>query len=196
MLNVSSALAALAVAGAMGAVGATSATAATDLAAPLAATDIKLVNASFEEPANGSRTPGWFGTQHYGATRDYEWAVVTDAASDGKASYRIKRLRPQVFGMINQGAVVEEYKGKTLEYSAMMKTDDVGPEGWLLVVNIESRNALVEQLRSVPATGKHDFKRYSVRFKLPADAYELKLGVMLLDAGTGWVDDVKLRVLD
>ena len=202
MLNVSSALAALAIAGAMGAVGATSATAAagpagaTDSATPMVATDIKLVNASFEEPANGSRTPGWFGTQHYGATRDYEWAVVTDAASDGKASYRIKRLRPQVFGMINQGVAVEEYKGKTLEYSAMMKTDDVGPEGWLLVVNIESRNALLEQVRSVPATGKHDFKRYSVRFKLPADAYELKLGVMLLDAGTGWVDDVKLRVLD
>ena len=196
MLNVSSALVTLAVAGAIGAVGAVGATGATDIAAPWVATDIKLVNASFEEPANGSRTPGWFATQHYGATRDFEWAVVTDVASDGKASYRIKRLRPQVFGMINQGAVVEAHKGKTLEYSAMMKTEDVGPEGWMLVVNIENRNALLEQVRSVPATGKHDFKRYSVRFKLPADAYELKLGVMLLDAGTGWVDDVKLRVVD
>ena len=196
MLNFSSALVTLAVAGAIGAVGAVGATGATDIAAPWVATDIKLVNASFEEPANGSRTPGWFATQHYGATRDFEWAVVTDVASDGKASYRIKRLRPQVFGMINQGAVVEAHKGKTLEYSAMMKTEDVGPEGWMLVVNIENRNALLEQVRSVPATGKHDFKRYSVRFKLPADAYELKLGVMLLDAGTGWVDDVKLRVVD
>ena len=196
MLNVSSALVTLAVAGAIGTVGAVGATGATDIAAPWVATDIKLVNASFEEPANGSRTPGWFATQHYGATRDFEWAVVTDVASDGKASYRIKRLRPQVFGMINQGAVVEAHKGKTLEYSAMMKTEDVGPEGWMLVVNIENRNALLEQVRSVPATGKHDFKRYSVRFKLPADAYELKLGVMLLDAGTGWVDDVKLRVVD
>lgn len=193
MLNVSSALVALAVAGAMGAVGAT---AATDPATPLVVTDIKLVNASFEEPTNGARTPGWSATQHYGPTRDFEWAVDTDVASDGKASYRIKRLRPQVFGMINQGAIVEAHKGKTLEYSAMMKTEDVGPEGWLLVVNIENRNAVLEQVRSVPATGNQDFKRYSVRFKLPADAYELKLGVMLLGAGTGWVDDVKLRVVD
>ncbi|MBC7711208.1 MAG: hypothetical protein H7203_14195 [Rhizobacter sp.] len=195
MLNFSSVVAALALAGAMGASGEAGAT---DLAtpAPAMATDIKLVNASFEEPSNGPRTPGWSATQHYGPTRDFEWAVDTDVASDGKASYRIKRLRPQAFGMINQGAIVEAYKGKTLEYSAMMKTEDVGPEGWLLVVNIESRNALLEQVRSVPATGKHDFKRYSVRFKLPADIYELKLGVMLLDAGTGWVDDVKLRVVD
>ena len=184
MLNFSRALAMLGVLGLVGT--ATSAT----------ATDIKLVNASFEQPTSGPRTPGWFATQHYGATRDYEWAVDTDVASDGLASYRIKRLRPQVFGMINQGAIVEAHKGKTLEYSAMLKTDDVGPEGWLLVVNIENRNAVLEQVRSVPATGKHDFKRYSVRFKLPADAYEVKLGVMLLDAGTGWVDDLKLRVVD
>ncbi len=163
-----------------------------------AATDIKLVNPSFEEPANGARTPGWFGTQHYGPNRerDYEWSVDTDVASDGKASYRIRRKNPQVFGMIAQNVVIESHAGKTLEVSAMMKADDVGPEGWLLVVNVENRNALLEQVRSAPATGKHDFKRYSVRFKLPADAYELKIGVMLLDAGTGWVDDVKLTVID
>ena len=52
----------------------------------LAATEIKLVNAGFEEPANGARAPGWFGTQHYGATRDYEWAVDTTTASEGKGN--------------------------------------------------------------------------------------------------------------
>lgn len=162
------------------------------------ASDIKLVNASFEEPANGARAPGWFGTQHYGPNRerDYEWAVDTEVATDGKASYRIRRKNPQAFGMITQGVQVEAHAGKTLELSAMMKTDDVGPEGWVLVVNIENRNALLQQVRSEPATGTRDFKRQSVRFKLPGDAFELKIGVMLLDAGTGWVDDVKLRVLD
>ena len=162
------------------------------------ATDIKLVNASFEEPANGARAPGWFGTQHYGPNRerDYEWAVDTDVAAEGKASYRIRRKNPQVFGMIIQGVVVDVHAGKTLELSAMMKTDGVGPEGWVLSVNVENRNAVMEQVRTTPATGKHDFKRYSVRFKLPADAHELKIGVMLLDAGTGWVDDIKLRVVD
>ena len=186
MLKFSSALAMLGLAGLAGA------------ASSAVATDIKLVNASFEEPANGARAPGWFGTQHYGPNRerDYEWAVDTDTAAHGKASYRIRRKSPQVFGMIAQGVVVEAHAGKTLEVSAMMKTDDVGPAGWLLVVNVENRNAVLEQVRSVPATGRHDFKLYSVRFKLPADAFELKLGVMLLDAGTGWVDDVKLRVVD
>jgi hypothetical protein len=164
----------------------------------LAATDIKLVNPSFEEPANGARTLGWFGTQHYGPNRerDYEWSVDAETASDGKASYRIRRKNPQVYGMIAQGVVIEAHAGKTLELSAMMKTDDVGPDGWVLVVNVEDRKSLVQQVRSTPATGKHDFKRYSVRFKLPPEAYELKIGVMLLDAGTGWVDDVKLRVVD
>ena len=163
-----------------------------------AAVDIKLVNPSFEAPANGPSAPGWFGTQHYGPNRerDYEWAVDTDIAAEGKASYRIRRKNPQVFGMIVQGVVIEAHAGKTLEFSAMMKTDEVGPEGWVLVVNIGNRNALLQQARSEPATGTRDFKRHTVRFTLPADAFELKIGVMLLDAGTGWVDDVRLRVLD
>ncbi len=158
--------------------------------------DIKLVNPSFEEPANGARAPGWFPSQHTGPVRNYEWAVDTETAIDGKASYRIKRLSPQVFGMINQGIVVSEHAGKTLEFSASMKADGVGPEGWLLAVNVESRNAILEQVRSTPVTGKADWKRSVVRFKLPAEAFELKLGVMLLDEGTGWVDDIKLRVVD
>lgn len=166
------------------------------VAPSFAATEIKLVNAGFEEPANGPRAPGWFGTQHYGPTRDYEWAVDTTTASEGKASYRIRRINPQVFGMIVQGAQIAAHAGKTLEFSAMMRTDGVGPEGWVLVVNIENRNQLLQQVRTTPMTGKQDFTRQSVRFKLPADAFELKLGVMLLDAGTGWVDDVKLQVID
>ncbi len=165
-------------------------------AATAAPVDIKLVNPSFEAPAKGIRALGWTPSQHTGPTRNYEWAVDTDAASDGKASYRIKQLSPQAFGLINQAVVVAEYAGKTLELSAAMKTDDVGPEGWLLVVNIESRNAILEQVRSNPVTGKSDWKRSVVRFTLPANAYELKLSVMLLDAGTGWVDDVKLRVVE
>ena len=158
--------------------------------------EIKLVNPSFEEPANGARAPGWFPSQHTGPVRNYEWAVDATDASEGKASYRIKRLSPQVFGMITQGVTVAEHAGKTLEFSAAMKSDEVGPDGWLLTVNIENRNAILEQVRSTPVTGKQDWKRSVVRFKLPADTYELKLGVMLLDSGTGWVDDVKLRVVD
>ena len=165
-------------------------------AAGAAPVEIKLVNPSFEEPAKGPRAPGWSPSQHTGPERNYVWAVDGETASEGKASYRIKRLSPQVFGMINQAVVVAEHAGKTLEFSAAMKTDDVGPEGWLLAVNIESRNAILEQARSIPVTGKVGWKRSTLRFKLPADAYELKLGIMLLDEGTGWVDDVKLRVVD
>lgn len=53
----------------------------------------------------------------------------TEIASDGKASFLIKRLIPQMFGMINQAVVVAEHAGKTLEFSAAMKADNVGPEG-------------------------------------------------------------------
>lgn len=161
-----------------------------------AAVDIPLVNAGFEAPATGPKAPGWVPTQHWGLQKNYEWSVDTGNASEGKSSYRIKRLSEQSFGMIQQPVRVDAFAGKTLEFSAMLKTDDVGPEGWLLVVNVENRNAILEQIRSEPVTGKQNWKRNSVRIKLPPDAFELKLGIMLLDAGTGWVDDVKLRVVE
>ena len=166
------------------------------IAATVGATEIRLINPSFEEPANGARAPGWFASQHTGPVRNYEWAMDADSATDGKHSYRIKRLSPQVYGMIAQGVNVAEHAGKTLEFSAALKGSDLGPEGWLLTVNIESRNAILEQVRSKPVTGKQDWRRSAVRFKLPAEAHELRLGVMLLDDGTGWVDDIKLRVVD
>jgi hypothetical protein len=157
--------------------------------------EIKLLNASFEEPASGPRAPGWVPSQHWGPTRNYEWSVDTSSATDGKASYKIKRTSPQAFGMIKQGINVQQYAGKTLEFSAMLKTEAVGPEGWLLVVDVENRNATLEHLRSEPVTGNKGWKRHSVRFKLPPDAFELKLGIMLLDEGTGWVDDTRLRIV-
>ena len=114
------------------------------------ATDIALVNPGFEAPASGPKAPGWVPTQHWGPEKNYEWVVDTTSASEGKASYRIKRLSPQAFGMIQQQASVQSFAGKTLEFSAMLKTEEVGPEGWLLVANIESRNAILEQIRSTP----------------------------------------------
>lgn len=160
------------------------------------ATDIALVNPGFEAPASGPKAPGWVPTQHYGKERNFEWSVDTTSASEGKSSYRIKRLSEQVFGMIQQSVRVDTFAGKTVEFSAMLKAEEVGPEGWLLVANIENRNTILEQVRSDPVTGKQNWKRSTLRIKLPADAFELKLGIMLLDAGTGWVDDVKLRVVD
>jgi len=160
------------------------------------ATDIALVNPGFEAPANGPQAPGWVPTQHYGKERNFEWSVDTGSASEGKSSYRIKRLSEQAFGMIQQSVRVDAFAGKTVEFSAMLKADEVGPEGWLLVVNVENRNTILEQLRSEPVTGKQNWKRSVLRVRLPPDVFELKLGVMLLDAGTGWVDDVKLRVVD
>lgn len=160
------------------------------------AVDIPLINAGFEAPATGPKAPGWVPTQHWGPQKNYEWSVDTTNAVEGKASYRIKRLSEQSFGMIQQPVRVDAFAGKTLEFSAMLKTEEVGPEGWLLVVNVENRNAILEQIRSEPVTGKQNWKRSSVRIKLPSDAFELKLGIMLLDAGTGWADDVKLRVVE
>jgi len=157
---------------------------------------IAIINPGFEEPATGARAPGWLTGQHWGPKRDYEWAVDTTVAAEGKASYRIRRLSPQAYGMIHQQVDVTALAGKTLELSAQLRTEDVGPEGWLLVVNIDSRHGILEQLRGTPVTGTTGWRRETLRFKLPAEATDVKLGVMLLDGGTGWIDDVALRSLD
>jgi hypothetical protein len=149
---------------------------------------VPVVNGGFEEPADGISIPGWVVAQLAGR-RAYEMGVVKDAAAQGQASFRMHRLSPQIYGAITQSVAVAAFAGKTVELSARVKQDGVGPEGWMLVLDSAAGRA------SAVATGTADWHELRVRATLPADAKTISIGAILLDAGTGWLDDVQLHVV-
>lgn len=158
--------------------------------------EIALVNGGFEQGDETSTPPGWEGSQHSGV-RAYEYGIDRKSPGKGKASFRIHRTQQQVYGLIQQRVDAKKLIGKTVEATALLRSAKVGKRGFMLYVNLESGDgATLSQVRSEPMVDDTRWTRRSAKIKVTETAVTIAIGFMLRDGGTGWVDDVRLRVLD
>jgi len=151
-------------------------------------TALPVANAGFEQAVSGDRIPGWTKAQHAGV-QAYDMRVDGAAAAEGRASFRMQRVREQVYGLLSQTLDASAHAGRTLELSAKVKTEGVGPGGWVLFIDAAGAR------ESTMATGTGKWRTLRVRLKLGADSRNVTIGAMLLDRGTAWLDDVQLHVV-
>ncbi|HMM56582.1 MAG TPA: hypothetical protein PKD77_03170 [Rudaea sp.] len=151
-----------------------------------------LANPDFEQTATDGSIPGWTQIQHAGLPA-YAMDIVADGAYAGHGSFHMLRTRPEEYGTLQQQLDVKAFAGKTIELSAMLKSQAVGPQGWKLFINAEMKGAFKY---SSGLTGDSDWKHDSVQLRVPPQATRLTVGVTLLDAGEGWMDNVELKTLD
>jgi hypothetical protein len=153
---------------------------------------LALVNGDFEQPGNGGAIPGWMYVHHAGVDA-YTVSLDTDSPAQGKASVKMTRSQPQIYGTLSQLISVKGLDGKTVRVTAKMKSDGVGEKGWVIFM---SARGLPANVYSTPMTGTTAWKQVSIEAKMPVGVTQLNLGASLLDAGTGWFDDVKVSVVD
>ncbi|HET8942831.1 MAG TPA: hypothetical protein VFN13_12685 [Rudaea sp.] len=151
-----------------------------------------VANADFEQAAAPGEIPGWHFLQHAGA-KSYDIGIDSKVVFAGHGSFWVKRTQPQVYGSLVQDLPLAGLVGKTVELSAMLKSGDVGADGWKLFINGYSPNGLVY---SPGLTGSHDWQHDSVRLKITPFMQRLTIGVTLLDSGSAWVDNVEFHVVD
>jgi len=149
---------------------------------------IPIANGDFEQTSSAGAVPGWMTLQHNGPS-SYEMVVEPDAAYAGQGGFRMTRTHPQVYGTLAQDVPVPANVSE-VELSAMLKSKDVGPGGWKLML---IAGALPEY--SAPMTGTTEWQRVAVRAKVKPGTTSMRIGATLLDAGTGWVDDVRLTAI-
>ncbi len=165
-----------------------------------AAQDLPLINGDFSQPMVGDKPPGWRLEQHAGPPA-YEYKVVPDDVPPDNPVFRLRRLKEQVYGAIIQELPLSVPAGKEVELSARMKTAAVGPEGWLLILDFIGKAhrllppTSVAQFRSAPLSGDQKWRDVTLRAVTPEGATALRVSALLRDAGTGWIDDVRVRVL-
>ena len=157
------------------------------------AAELAVINPGFEQPID--RRADWRAVQHAGA-RAYDMGVDDKVSAEGKRSFRIKRYAEQVYAAVNQRIPAQGSGGRTVRFSAMLRTEEVGPKGWMLMVNyLGESDRIIAQARSEPMTGTTPWRRVTLEKQIPTGTEMLVVGAMLLDSGTGWVDDVELSVL-
>jgi hypothetical protein len=150
---------------------------------------IAIVNPGFEQTASDGSIPGWITVQHAGPP-SYDMAVEAEGAEAGHGSFRMTRTLEQVYGSIKQDVDVGKLAGEWIELSAMVKTKDVGPAGWKLMILGVGTGVF-----SPAITGTSHWQRAKVRVQLPKGVATISVGATLLDAGSGWLDDVQLSVV-
>lgn len=153
---------------------------------------LSLSNPGFEAAAIPEGIAGWQFVQHAGP-QSYAPELDTRSPFAGKASFRVTRTAVQFYGSLIQDLKATGLGGRRVELSAALRCKDVGKRGWKLFLNANVRASLAY---SPGCTGTTDWQRDTVTLQLPANTKRLTVGATLLDAGTGWVDDVTVRLLD
>lgn len=160
------------------------------------ANPLELQNPGFELGQEGKLPNGWRFAQHAGAPA-YQVGLDRSVKASGQSSLKIHRLHKEVYGMVFQefSVPVSQLQGKELRISAKLKSDKVGPGGWILFANFTKSASDIEQVRAKPLSGSQDWTDSLIQVKVPEGTVAVTVGMVLEDEGTGWADDVKLQVL-
>jgi hypothetical protein len=157
---------------------------------PVIRTPLALGNADF-----GSGLEKW-STSPVDA-QAYEFAVDTDVFHSGKQSLRIRALTGRHGGAIYQVLPAADLRGKTVELSGWLRTDDATGDGAVLTLRALGSRRLLEYniMHRAPVKGTTEWTRYSIPLKLSKNVSELEVGVTLNNKGTVWVDDLELNAV-
>lgn len=148
-------------------------------------------NGDFEK-ASGKLAANWGGGgAGYILVRD------TDEKHSGTASGRItKQSTSGNFGTFTQMFVADQYKGKRVRLSGVLKTKEANKAGlWMRIDGPEDSPLGFDNMSNRAVEGTTDWKEYQVVLDVPENATHIALGFLLIGDGTAWGDDLKLEVV-
>ena len=168
-----------------------------------AVASVPLSNPGFESAAPGTvgAPAGWFVGQHAGPP-SYTFTHDADTPRTGKLSLRIDNVGPEPWGALDQVIVATPWRGKTLRFSAWLRTRDAKGNahggGAGLAMQTRHGGYVVEQvrMRTDAVHGTTDWARYEVHLEVARNADQIEVGVNLFGPGSVWVDEAALDVVD
>jgi|SRR6187401_1411835 len=152
---------------------------------------------SFDEPK------GWF--KAGSLPKSYDMGIDKGAAQDGKNAATIKSLEENIegFGTLMQNCLADNYAGKRVRMSGMMRSKDVSDWAgfWFRIDKKGSSESLGfdnmhdgKKDRSVKGTTA--WKKYEIVLDVPLQATNLAYGALLSGTGQIWFDHLKFEVVD
>lgn len=152
---------------------------------------------SFDEPK------AWF--KAGSVPKSYDMGIDKGAAQDGKNAATIKSMEENIegFGTLMQNCLADNYTGKRVRMSGMMKSNDVADWAgfWFRIDKKGSTETLGfdnmhdgKTDRSVKGTTA--WTKYEIVLDVPLHATNLAYGALLSGTGQIWFDHLKFEVVD
>jgi len=146
---------------------------------------------------------GWF--KAGSDPKSYDMGIDKGAGLDGKNAATIKSNQKKIngFGTLMQDCLPDNYLGKRVRMSGMLKTQDVSDWSglWFRIDQKGSDKTLGfdnmhdgKKDRSIKGTT--DWTKYEIVLDVPLDASNLAYGALLVGTGQIWFDDIKFEVVD
>lgn len=131
---------------------------------------------------------------------NYEQGISSDVKYQGKAGAYFKSspaATSEQFAALTQRFKADDYRGKRVRISAMLKTEAVQTEAdlWL---RVQGLNLQVLTSIGLPSliTGTNDWKKYEVVLDVPENAQGLVFAVSLQGQGQVWIDAFQIEAVD
>lgn len=139
---------------------------------------------------------GWF----LAGSKPDEFACGVDSGEtyQGHASafLKSKPLNVDGFGTLMQRFAAEQYGGKRLRLSGLVKSQDVvGWAGLWMRVDRGKNAVAFDNMQDRSIKGTTDWRRYDVVLDVPEDATGISLGVLLAGAGEVWLSSTNFDVV-
>jgi hypothetical protein len=160
----------------------------------LAGTAIALVVCVLAAGANVP--PGWFMA---GSNPEaFETGVDTQQTYEGHVSAFMKSKQSSVqgFGTLMQRVSAEQYKGKRVRLSGVVKSQDVvGWAGLWMRVDRGKDPVAFDNMQNRSIKGTTEWRRYDVVLDVPKDATRISFGILLDNAAEVWLSGTKFDVV-
>ncbi|MEP7180946.1 MAG: hypothetical protein ABI886_02020 [Betaproteobacteria bacterium] len=163
---------------------------------------VTVVNPGFESnvPGIDGNPEGWHSYQHAGPL-SYTFGVDREVKRSGKQSARIDNVGPEVYGTLGQILRGPQFAGKTIRFTAWIRTRDVTGNGWSkgtgLALTAYAGGSTIggTNFRRTAFGGTTDWTLREVTTVAPAGTDRLDIEISMTGPGTVWIDDVTLEVL-
>lgn len=141
--------------------------------------------------------PGWFKAGSH--PQQYDMGRDEKVVFRGRASGFVKSNKPESegFGSYLQGFDADEYRGKRVEFSAMVKAEAVANWSglWMRIDGDKQQPLAFDNMQGRAIKGTSDWVRHSVVLDVAADAKAVVFGVLLSGKGSVWINDVRFEVV-
>ncbi|MBW9275703.1 MAG: hypothetical protein K1563_18660 [Candidatus Thiodiazotropha sp. (ex. Lucinisca nassula)] len=99
--------------------------------------------------------------------------------------------------MISQWLPLDYVTGKSIKLTDMIKSENLGPDGFdLNLVFRKAKRKVIGNIGTEVITGTNSWQRIVATGVILADTAHLQITAVLNDAGTAWLDDVRVSITD